>query len=199
MSVPSQYLEKTIQEFSKLPGIGRKSASRIAFHLLGLREDESRALAQTIIDLKNNILFCRICGGISDQVECPICTDSSRDQSVLCVVENPKDVLNIEKSMHFKGRYHVLGGVISPLDGIAPEDLNIKNLLERCRNSSVKEIIIATNPTIEGDATSAFIAKLVKPSGIKVMRIARGIPVGSDLDYIDIATISRSIDERTEI
>ncbi len=199
MSIPSQYLEKTISELAKLPGIGRKSASRIAFHLLSMREDDSKLLAQSILDLRKNIIFCKICGGISDTPECSICTDTSRDQSIICIVENPKDVLNIEKSLHFKGKYHVLGGVISPLDGIAPEDLNIKSLLDRCRNTFVKEIIIATNPTIEGDATSMYISKLVKPLHIKVMRIARGVPIGSDLDYIDIATISRSIDERTEM
>jgi recombination protein RecR len=195
----SKFIENAISKLTLLPGIGRKSASRIVFYLITLKATEIEALADSIYKLKDNIRFCKICGGISDNEVCYICTDINRKESLICVVEGPKDIINIENASSFKGKYHVLGGVISPLDGVSPDDLHIKSLLKRCKNQHVEEIIIATNPTIEGDATAQYIAELVKPSGIKVMRIARGIPMGSDIEYADIATISKSIDDRIEI
>lgn len=198
MDTPSKYLDVLIREFSRLPGIGPKSASRIVFHILSMPDVEAQALSRSIIEVKKNIKTCQICGGISDGDICSICSDQSRNSNMICVVENAKDVLNIEKTGSFEGKYHVLGGVISPLDGIAPDNLNISSLIERCSNG-VEEIILATNPTIEGDATSLYISKLIKPLGIKVMRIARGLPVGADLDYTDMATIIKSLDDRLEI
>lgn len=195
----SKFLDNAINKLSTLPGIGKKSASRIVFHLITNGINDIEQIADSIMHLKDNIKFCQICGGISDNDICTICTDAKRQSNIICVVEGPKDIINIENTSAFNGKYHTLGGVISPLDGVSPEDLNIKKLLERCKSENVEELIVATNPTIEGDATARYIAEIVKPSGIKVMRIARGLPIGSDIEYADIATISRSIDDRIEI
>lgn len=198
MNLPSKYLENCIHELSKLPGIGLKSASRIAFFLLKTSKANVDALIGSINQLKDNMRYCEECGGISDEAVCSVCSDYERDQSILCVVEEPEDMLSIEKSGAFNGLYHVLGGVISPLDGVGPEELSINKLVERCRNG-IKEVIIATNPTIEGDATALYIASLLKPLHIKVMRIAHGLPVGSDLEFVDAPTLAKSITGRREI
>ena len=198
MNLPSKYLENCIHELSKLPGIGSKSASRIAFFLLKTPKANVDALVGAINQLKDNIRYCEECGGISDEAVCSVCSDYERDQTTLCVVEEPEDMLSIEKSGAFNGLYHVLGGVISPLDGVGPEELSINKLVERCKGG-IKEVIIATNPTIEGDATALYIASLLKPLHIKVMRIAHGLPVGSDLEFVDAPTLAKSITGRREI
>jgi len=198
MNLPSKYLENCIHELSKLPGIGSKSASRIAFFLLKTPKANVDALVGAINQLKDNIRYCEECGGISDEAVCSVCSDYERDQTTLCVVEEPEDMLSIEKSGAFNGLYHVLGGVISPLDGVGPEELSINKLVERCK-SGIKEVIIATNPTIEGDATALYIASLLKPLHIKVMRIAHGLPVGSDLEFVDAPTLAKSITGRREM
>ncbi len=199
MSSPSSYLDALIKEFSRLPGIGPKSASRLAFHILKLSMDEVERLSNAIQELKKNIGFCKICGGISDEDVCVICTDENRDKSLICIVEDAKDILTIEKTMEYRGQYHVLKGVISPLDGIGPDELNIKSFLERCKKGEIKEVIIATNPTIEGDATTLYLARELKPMGIRVMRIAHGLPVGSNLEFADSATIAKSLAGRIEV
>ncbi len=198
MNLPSKYLENCIHELSKLPGIGSKSASRIAFFLLKTPKATVDALVSAINQLKENIRYCEECGGISDDAVCNVCSDMERDRNTLCVVEEPEDIISIEKSGAFNGLYHVLGGVISPLDGVGPEELSFNKLVTRC-NSGIKEIIIATNPTIEGDATALYIASLLKPLNIKVMRIAHGLPVGSDLEFVDAPTLAKSITGRREM
>lgn len=195
----SRYLEALINEFSKIPGMGPKSASRAAFHVLKMKESDVKRFAAALVDIKEKIMECTVCGGISDSEICPVCSDPLRDSSLLCVVEEEKDILTIEKIRLFRGKYHVLKGVISPLDGIGPDELRIKELYARCAAGAVREIILATNPTIEGDATSLYLTKKLKEMNIKVMRIARGLPVGGELDFADTATIARSFDERIEI
>jgi len=199
MSSPSLYLEALIKEFSRLPGIGPKSASRLAFHILKQPFSEVERLSKAILELKENITFCKICGGISDGDICAICSDANRDKSIICVVAEARDVLTIEKSEGYRGVYHVLKGVISPLDGIGPEELNIDSFIKRCKEGFIKEVIIATNPTIEGDATTLYLAKELRPLGIRVMRIAHGLPVGSNLEFADSATIVKSLEGRVEI
>ena len=199
MTVPSVYIERVAKEFSKLPGIGNKSASRIAFYLLKMEKNQVENLAASMIDLKNNIKTCIECGGISDSDICSICSDAGRDHRTLCVVETARDVLNIEAAREFKGIYHVLSGLISPLDGIGPDDLNINSLIRKCGSSGLDEVIMALNPTIEGDATTLYIASLISHFGINVTRIAHGLPVGSDLEYVDCATIAKSIEARVKI
>ncbi|MGV8145378.1 MAG: recombination mediator RecR [Alkaliphilus sp.] len=192
-------IEKLIDEFSKLPGIGKKTAQRLAFHVINSSEAEARELATTIIRAKKNIKFCKTCFNFTDKENCSICSSKNRSTTVLCVVENPRDVLAMEKTREFKGLYHVLHGAISPLEGKGPEDIKIKELLFRVSNNSFKEVILATNPNIEGEATAMYISKLLKPMGIKTTRIARGIPVGGDLEYIDEATLARALEGRREI
>jgi recombination protein RecR len=199
MKNPSKYLEMLTREFSRLPGIGPKSASRLAFHILKMPPEDVESLSRAILVLKKNISTCTICGGISDGDVCSICSDSERDRGLLCVVEEQSDVLSIEKSGEFRGLYHVLGGVISPLDGIGPEELNIKSLIERAREGKVREVIIATNPTVEGDATSLYLSKELRPLGITVMRIAHGLPIGADIEFADSATIAQSLRDRIKI
>ena len=198
MSNPSIYLNRVTRELSRLPGIGSKSASRIAFYLLKLDKTEVENIASSLIDLKNNIRTCMECGGISDTDICSLCSDSGRDRGIVCVVEEARDILNIEASGEFNGLYHVLAGLISPLDGIGPEDLNIGSLVKKC-GSGLNEVILALNPTIEGDATALYIASLISPLGVNVTRIAHGLPVGCDLDYVDSATIAKSIQGRVRI
>jgi recombination protein RecR len=199
MKSPSQYLDALIKELSRLPGIGPKSAARVAFHLLHVPQEKITRLLDAIVAVKEHITSCSICGGISDGEICAICADDSRDTTQVCVVEEQQDLLTVEKTGVFTGLYHVLNGVISPLDGIGPEDLAIPALLDRCYNNNIQEIILAMNPTIEGDATCLYLNKLLKPLGIKVMRIARGLPVGADLEYTDSATIAKSLKERVEV
>ena len=178
MTTPSVYLDRVTRELSKLPGIGNKSASRIAFHLLKMGKPEVENIAASMIDLKNNIRTCVECGGISDTEVCSLCSDTGRERGTICVVEGARDVLNIEASGEFRGLYHVLSGLISPLDGIGPEDLNISSLVKKCGAGGLDEVIMALSPTIEGDATTLYLASLISPLGIKVTRIAHGLPVG---------------------
>lgn len=190
-------LNRLIGELSKLPGIGGKTAQRLAFYILSLDGQEVAKLTDAITDAKAKMKYCSICGNLTDEDPCRICTDSSRDKSVICVVESPKDVAAMEKIREYKGLYHVLHGAISPMEGIGPEDINLKSLIKRLQgNDDVKEIILATNPNIEGEATAMYIARLINPSGIKVTRIAHGIPVGGDLEYTDEITLLKAMEGR---
>lgn len=190
---------RLIDEFSKLPGIGRKSAQRLAFHVLHMGESEVASLANAIVEAKSKTQYCSECGNITDVDPCMLCGNERRDRSIICVVEDPRDVIAMERTKEFPGLYHVLHGVISPMEGIGPEDIKLKELLIRLQNNDIVEIIIATNPTIEGEATAMYISKLVKPSGIKVTRIAHGIPVGGDLEYADEVTLSKALEGRREL
>lgn len=196
MKYYSRPLAKLIEEFSKLPGIGGKSAQRLAFHVLNQSENEAKAFANAIVEAKQKIKNCTVCGNLTDVEPCYICTDKKRNANIICVVENARDIIAIEKIKEYYGQYHVLNGAISPMDGIGPEDINLKALLERLRDDTVKELLLATNPTIEGEATAMYIAKLVKPLGIKATRIAHGLPVGGDLEYADEVTLSKAIEGR---
>lgn len=192
-------IAKLIEELSKLPGIGKRSAERLAFHILNLEEKEAQSLSDAIISAKKQITFCPECQSLTDVTPCAICSNPRRDRSIICVVENPKDILAIEKTREYKGLYHVLHGAISPMDGIGPEMLKIKELLARLSSGEVNEIIMATNPSIEGEATAMYISKLIKPLGISVTRIAHGIPVGGDLEYADEVTLTKAIEGRRAI
>lgn len=195
----SEPIDRLINEFSKLPGIGRKTAQRLAFHVINMDIKDVTGLSKALVDVKNEIKYCSVCCNISDTEVCTICANSHRDPSTICVVEDPRDVAAMERTKDYSGRYHVLNGVISPMDGIGPDMLNIKELISRLGDGSVKEIIMATNPTIEGEATAMYISRLVKPMGIKVTRIAHGLPVGGDLEYADDVTISKALEGRREI
>ncbi len=192
-------LANLIKELSKLPGIGGKSAQRLAFHILAMDDREAGSLASAITNAKQSMHYCSVCGNLTDKDPCEICSDDKRDKSVICVVENPRDVSAVERMREYNGMYHVLNGVISPMDGIGPEDINLKQLILRLQQSEVKEVIIATNPTIEGEATAMYAARLIKPAGIKVSRIAHGIPVGGDLEYADEITLSKAMEGRREL
>lgn len=190
---------KLVEEFEKLPGIGHKTAMRLAFHVLNLPSERARSLAAAIMEAKTKIHFCSICSNLTDIDPCAICSNKSRRNDIICVVESPKDVVAMEKTREFKGLYHVLNGVISPMVGIGPDDIRIKELLSRLKDGTVKEVILATNPNIEGEATAMYISKLVKPLGIKTTRIAHGIPVGGDLEYADEVTLAKALEGRREI
>ena len=192
-------LAKLINELSKLPGIGNKSAQRLAFHILALEDREVEQLAEAITYAKREMKYCSVCGNLTDEDPCAICSDPARRGDVICVVENPRDVMAMERIKEFNGLYHVLHGVISPMEGIGPEDINLKSLIQRLQVNDVKELIIATNPNIEGEATAMYIARLIKPAGIKVTRIAHGIPVGGDLEYADEVTLLKSLEGRREL
>ena len=192
-------LSNLISELSKLPGIGGKTAQRLAFHILSLSEVQAQGLADAIVSAKKNMKYCSVCGNLTDVDPGPICSDGARDKSVICVVESPRDVFAMERIREFNGTYHVLNGVISPMDGVGPEDINLRSLIVRLQNEDVKELILATNPNIEGEATAMYIARLVKPAGIKVTRIAHGIPVGGDLEYADEVTLSKALEGRREL
>ncbi len=192
-------VSRLIDELSKLPGIGEKNATRLAFHILRSKNEYTIRLAQAIVDTKKNVRTCSTCFNISSEDPCDICTDQSREKELICVVEDPMDLIAVEKSRVFSGLFHVLNGVIAPLEGIGPEDLTIGPLINRLNDNSVKEIIIATNPSVEGEATSLYIARLVKPLGVKVSRIAHGIPMGGDLEYTDELTIGKALKDRKEI
>ncbi|MDU2199279.1 MAG: recombination mediator RecR [Peptostreptococcaceae bacterium] len=192
-------ISRLIEEFSKLPGVGRKTAQRLAFHVINMNTNDVESLSKAIIDAKREIKYCSICCNITDTDPCSICSNKNRDSSVICVVEDPRDVAAMERTREFKGKYHVLNGVISPMDGIGPDMIKIKELIVRLGNEDVKELIMATNPTIEGEATAMYIARLVKPMGIKVTRIAHGLPVGGDLEYADEVTITKALEGRREI
>lgn len=189
-------IAKLTDELSKLPGIGKRTAERLAFYILKLEKSEAFKLSDAIVEAKNTVKLCPVCQSLTDNVPCEICSNPKRDRSVICVVENPRDILAIEKTREYKGLYHVLHGVISPMDGVGPEALKIKELIERLTGDEVKEIIMATNPSIEGEATAMYISKLIKPLGITVSRIAHGLPVGGDLEYADEVTLLRAIEGR---
>lgn len=186
-----------IEQFEQLPGIGRKSAERIAFYVLDVMSDrEAEAMAKSISEAKSRIKLCPVCQNLTDTAPCKICSSPKRDKSVICVVENPKDVIAVEKTNEYNGLYHVLHGALSPMDGISPDDIKIKELIMRISGDEVKEIIMATNPTVSGTATAVYIAKLLQPMGVKVTRIAHGIPVGGDLEYADEVTLIKAIEGR---
>jgi len=192
-------LNKLINELSKLPGIGGKTAQRLAFHILSMDDMDAIALSDAIREAKKDMKYCSICGNLTDEDPCSICRDTTRDKSLICVVESPRDVVAMEKIKEYRGYYHVLHGAISPMDGIGPADINLQSLITRLQDEAVKELIIATNPTIEGEATAMYIARLIKPSGIKVSRIAHGIPVGGDLEYADEVTLLKAVEGRREL
>ena len=199
MSSYSPSIEKLIESFEKLPSIGHKTAIRLAFHMLDLNEEETNEFINSITDAKKKLKYCSTCFNISDTDPCPICSNPKRDSSVICVVEDVRDIIAMERTHEYKGVYHVLHGTISPMNGIGPDDIKIKELLNRIRDTKVKEIIIATNPRVEGEATSIYLSKLIKPLGIKVTRIAHGIPVGGDLEYTDEVTLMKAMEGRREI
>lgn len=188
-----------IDQFSKLPGIGRKSAQRLAFYVLEMDSEEAQKLSSAILEAKERIGFCQVCGNLTDKPVCSICSNTGRDKALICVVEGPRDIIAMEKSREYKGLYHVLHGTISPMENIGPQDIKIKELLNRLGDDTVKEVVIATNPTVEGEATALYISRLIKPLGVKVTRIAHGIPVGGDLEYFDEITISRAMENRREM
>ena len=190
-------LTKLTECFARLPGIGRKSAQRLAFHILRMPEEEAKAFANAILEAREKIGYCEICKNITNTPRCAICSDETRDKSTVCVVEDPRDVIAIERTKEYHGLYHVLGGLISPMDGVGPENLFIKELLARLGDGSVKEVIMATNPTVEGEATAMYLSRLIKPMDIKVSRLAYGIPVGGNLEYADEVTLYRAIEGRS--
>lgn len=192
-------LSKLIEQFERLPGIGRKTAQRLAFHVLNMPKGQAEAFANAIIEAREKIHRCKRCQNLTDGEICPICANPSRNTSVICVVENAQDVIAFERTREYNGLYHVLEGVISPLDGIGPEQLTIKELMQRLSSGEVQEIIMATNPTVEGEATASYISRLIKPMNIKVTRLAYGIPVGGNLEYADEVTLSRALEGRNEI
>ena len=192
-------LDRLIDCFAALPGVGRKSASRFAYHILDIPEEQAMEFSQAIAEARQNVHQCPICHNLTDTEECSICSDANRDRSMICVVESPRDVSSIEKTREYKGLYHVLHGLISPLDGIGPEPLFIKQLITRAADDSVKEVIMATNPTVEGESTAMYISKLIKPLGVRVTRLATGVPVGGNLEYADEMTLFKALEGRSEI
>ena len=192
-------IQDLIDELARLPGIGPKSAQRLAFYLVKAPPDEAKRLAEAVVTAKEKISFCRECGNVAEGDLCRVCRDPSRDVTLVCVVEEPKDVSTIERAAIVKGRYHVLGGAISPLDGIGPEDLRVQELLERVERDKVTEVVLATNPNLEGNATAMYVAGLLKPLGVKVTRLASGLPVGGDLEYADEVTLSQALEGRREM
>ncbi|PGD08192.1 recombination protein RecR [Bacillus wiedmannii] len=192
-------ISKLIDSFMKLPGIGPKTAVRLAFFVLDMKEDDVLDFAKALVNAKRDLAYCSVCGHITDRDPCYICNDSHRDQSIVCVVQEPKDVIAMEKMKEYQGVYHVLRGAISPMEGIGPEDINIPQLLKRLHDETVQEVILATNPNIEGEATAMYISRLLKPTGIKVTRIAHGLPVGGDLEYADEVTLSKALEGRREV
>ena len=191
-------IQRLIDAFSKLPGIGPKGAQRIAFYILGSDEREAADLADAIAEVKAKVKFCEVCGNVREKSPCPICSDPRRDRSMICVVEEPKDVMSIERTREYHGLYHVLGGAINPMANVGPSDLNIAKLLERLGNGEVKEVILALDPNIEGEATTSYLSRLLSQVGLKVTRLASGLPVGSDLEYADEITLGRALSGRRE-
>lgn len=199
VNVYTPAVQTLIDELGRLPGVGPKSAQRIAFHLVKLPEVDALRLADAIRDAKTRVRFCEVCFNISDEVRCEICADERRDSSVICVVEEPRDIVAVERTREFAGRYHVLQGAINPIDGIGPDQLRVKELLDRLRDHAVTEIILCTNPNIEGEATAMYLARLLEPLGITVTRIASGLPVGGDLEYADELTLGRALEGRRAV
>ncbi len=192
-------IQRLIDELARLPGIGQKSAQRLAFHLLSTEDEDARRLSRAILEMREQVRLCRRCFNATDADECSLCRDLRRDLSVVCVVQRPQDIVVLERSREFRGRYHVLGGAISPIDGVGPERLRFKELVDRVRQEAITEVIIATNPSVEGDATAFYLAKVLKPEGVKVTRLAMGLPVGADLDYADELTLGRALTGRREM
>jgi len=199
MSDYAEPIARLIEEFRKFPGVGQKTAQRMAYSVLRRSRDEAELLSRAIMNVKDRIRYCSVCNNFSDQDPCSYCNNPNRSPEIICVVEEPKDILSIEKTREYRGQYHVLHGALSPISGIGPEDLRLKNLLERLRSGLVQEIIIATNPNVEGEATAIYLARLLKPIGVKVSRIALGVPVGSDLEFADEVTMSKALEGRREI
>ena len=199
MSTYTPAIEDLIDKLAKLPGIGKKTAARLALHILGSSQDDAQALARSILRVKERIGLCRVCFNIAEGNMCTICRNAQRTHSLMCVVEGPSDLMAIEATGVFRGLYHVLHGAIAPLDGVGPQELKIAELLERLNKGGVTEVIIATNPTVEGDATALYLAKIIKPLGITVTRIAQGIPAGGDIEYVDSKTMTRSLEGRREV
>lgn len=192
-------LQNLIDEFQKLPGIGNKTAQRLAYHVLNLPKEKAERFAGAILDAKEKITYCKVCQNFSDKDECSICQSPTRDKGIICVVENPRDVVQMEKTNEFKGSYHVLHGAISPMDNVGPDDIKIKELMSRIASGEVREVIMATNPNLEGETTAMYISKLIKPFGVKVTRIAHGVPVGGELEYADEITLARALQWRIEL
>jgi recombination protein RecR len=199
MALHAKPIDHLIEALTKLPGIGRKTASRLTFHILRSTLSEAQELARAILDVKEKIHLCTVCFNLTDEDPCRICQDENRNQEILCVVEGPNDLIAIENTGTFNGRYHVLHGTISPLDGVGPEDIKIRELMERLTREGVREVILATNPTVEGGATALYLTELIKPLGVKVMRIAYGIPMGGEIEYSDGMTLSKALEGRREI
>jgi len=192
-------VQDLIDELGQLPGVGPKSAQRIAFHLLAADAVDVRRLAQVLVEVKDRVRFCSICGNVAEEETCRICRDPRRDPAVLCVVEEPKDVVAIERTREYRGRYHVLGGAISPIDGIGPDELRIRELMPRLADGAVVEVILATDPNLEGEATATYLTRLLKPMGLRVTRLASGLPVGGDLEYADEVTLGRAFEGRRSV
>lgn len=199
MSIYTPAVQSLIDEFGKLPGVGPKSAQRIAFHLVKLPKDDALRLARAISEAKEKVRFCEKCFNMSDEATCGICSDGRRDPSLVCVVEEPRDIVAVEKTQEYKGFYHVLQGAINPIDGIGPDQLRVKELLKRLQDGVIREVILCTNPNIEGEATAMYLARLLEPLGISVTRIASGLPVGGDLEYADELTLGRALEGRRQI
>ncbi len=192
-------IENLIEQFAKLPGIGRKTAERLAFHILNMPKEYAAQMADALLEAKEKICFCEVCQNLTDVSPCAICSDTRRDSSTICVVESPRDVIAMEKMREYKGLYHVLHGALSPMDGVGPDDLQIASLLARIGAGGVNEVIMATNPTVSGEATAMYLSKLLKPLGVRVTRIAHGLPVGGDLEYADEVTLLRAMEGRREM
>jgi len=199
MPIYSKSLQRLISALHRLPGIGPKSAQRLAFHIMKSSREEANELAQAILAAKENMKSCSVCGNITDSDPCSICDDSTRDRSTICVVEQPQDIFVFEKMGEYKGTYHVLMGALSPLDGVGPDDLRIKELVARIQKGGMKELIIATNPNAEGEATAAYLSQLIKPIGVKLTRLAQGMPMGGDLEYADEVTLAKALEGRREL
>lgn len=192
-------LEALVEQFARLPGIGRKTAQRLAYYLLGVPREQAQELAQAILQAREQVHCCPLCGTYTDKEKCELCTDPGRSDEVICVVAEPRDVIAMEKTREFRGRYHVLFGVLSPMEGIGPGDIRINELLEKCKGGKVKEVILATNPDVEGEATASYIARLLKPLGVKATRIAHGIPIGGNLEYTDEVTLAKALEGRRSL
>lgn len=199
MSNFSKPIDNLIKQLSKLPGIGQKTAQRLAFHIINMELEDAKALSSAILESKDKIQFCSVCQNISDSDVCDICSDKNRTSEIICVVESPREVIAMEKSKEYTGKYHVLHGTISPSNSITPDMLKIRELVERLAKEDIKEVILATNPTIDGEATAMYIARLLKPFGIKISRIARGLPMGADIEYADEVTITKALENRVDI
>ncbi len=199
MSLYARPMARLVEELAKLPGIGPKTAQRLAFYIISGSKANAESLAEAIVEAKEKIIYCSICSNLTEENPCRLCSSGGRDGSMICVVEEPKDVIAIERTREFKGLYHVLHGAISPIDGIGPGDIKVKELLERLRDDTVQEIILATDPNVEGEATAMYLARLLKPLGVKVTRMAHGMPVGGDLEYVDEVTLAKALEGRREV